>query len=260
MNNRKIFIIVLSVIGFLFVSCSTISTKNQGYRKPLEDLNLILDEISGCDNGVYSGISGVYSTEKKMLDKSLMDAAKNVLIHDKAAFKNQTYGESNNRYTKLYYDNHIKYSEDELLNVINDLEVLSIRFSESLGCVVLTKYKNSTDDFPSFDLKTDKSNTPKWVSEELDIPGYFTGVGKTEHYSTVRASIEAADYLSVESIFSKVSDIDGFVIHNQALLNDKYKDNSYQGNINLITGVKIISRYYDIENDVYYSLAMLKNN
>jgi hypothetical protein len=259
-KNKKAFLIFLSVIVLLFVSCSTTHSSNQDYRKPSEDLNLILEEISECDNGVYSGISGVYSTKAKMMDKSLMDAAKNVLIHNKTALKNQIYGESSDNSNLYFYDQHIQYSEAELLAVIKHLEVLSIRFSDSLGCVVLTEYKDSTDDFPSLDLEKNKDNTPIWTFGKLDIPGYIIGIGKTDHYSTVRASIEAADYLSVESIFSQVSDIDGFVIHNQMLYNGDYQDESFQGNINSISGVKILSRYYDELNDVYYSLALLKKD
>lgn len=258
MKNKKVFSVLLSLIVLLFFSCSTTAVTSQTYSKPVEDLNLILDEISECANGVYSGISGVYSTSDKMMGMALMDAAKNVLLHNKAALKTQTYGEGNDDTSMLVFDEQIQYSDEQLLTVIKNLEVISIVFSDSLGCVVLTKYLDSNDDFPSFNLKRDEANIPLWTQENYKVPGYIIGIGSTMHYSTVWDSIEAADFLSVNSIFAQVSDIDGFVIHNQMLNNGVYNDKSYQGNINSISGVKIIARYYDVENDLYYSLAMLK--
>ena len=132
----------------LFVSCSTTAVTSQTYSKSLEELNLIFDEISECANDVYSGIFGVYSTSDKMMGMALMDAAKNVLLHNKAALKTQTYGEGNDGSFLLVFDEHIKYSDDQLLSVIKNLEVISIVFSDSLGCVVLTMYMDSIDDFP----------------------------------------------------------------------------------------------------------------
>jgi hypothetical protein len=241
-----------------FVSCSTISITSHTYSKPVEDLNLIFDEISECANGVYSGISGVYSTTDKMMSEALMDAAKNVLIHNKAALKTQTYGEDSDNSFLLLFDDHIQYSDVQLLSVINKLEIISIKFSDSLGCVVLTKYADSTDDFPPFNLKRNEDNVPLWIKGNYEVPGYIIGIGRTMHYSNVWSSIEAADYLSVDSIFAQVRDIDGFVIHNQILNNGAYRDQSYQGNINSISGAKIIARYYDKKNDIYYSFALLK--
>lgn len=251
---------MLSVIVLLLVSCSTTSVIGQTYSKPVEELNLIYDEISGCANGVYSGISGVYSTSEKMMGMALMDAAKNVLIHNKVALKTQTYGEGNNDYSLLVFDEHIKYSDEQLLVVIKSLEVIRIVFSDSLGCVVLTKYMDSNDDFPLFDFERTEADIPLWTQENYEVAGYIIGIGRTKHYSTVWDSIEAADFLSVNSIFAQVDDVDGFVFHSQMLNNGEYEDKSYQGNINFISGVKIIARYYDVEKDLYYSLAMLKKD
>lgn len=245
---------------FSIVSCSTTTIESKTYSKPVGELNLVFDEISECANGVYSGISGIYSTSDKMMGMALMDAAKNVLIHNMVALKTQTYGEGSDYSCLLLFDNHIKYSDDQLLSVIKHLEVTNIQFSDTLGCVVITKYLNSTDDFPLFDFKRNDDNIPLWTSGILEVPGYVIGIGRTISYSSVWSSIEAADYLSVESIFAQVGDIDGFVIHNQMISNGEYSDKSYQGNINSISGVKIISRYYDETNKIYYSLAMLKQD
>lgn len=246
----------------LLVSCqTTVSTDkaiHQSYRKPTQDLNYILNEISGHTNGVYSGISGIYSNSDKMMGVALMDAAKNVLIHEKVVLKTQTYGESKNKSSFILFDDHIKYKDDELISVLNKLEVQKIIFSDSLGCVVIVKYKNSSDHFPKIDFNNKNEEYPKWISDDYSIDGYVVGIGITNHYSTIWDSIEAADYLSVYSIFSQVNDIDGYAIHNQMMINDEYKDKTYQGNINSISGVKIIDRYYDKEEDKYYSLALLK--
>jgi len=252
-NDKKLYAVLLVVLIIFFTGCKT--TSEEKMSEPAGDINLILQEISAYPNDVYAGISGIYSNQEKMMGAALMDAAKKVLIHDLVIQKTQTYGESNTRYSIIEDDNHITYTDSQLVSIVKSLDVIDIIFDENLGCVVIAKAQQDDDDFIQLEMN---DGVPKWVTDEISIPSYIVGIGTANSHSTVKSSIEAADYSAVDELFSKVSDVDGYAISNQVMTSKYYNAKSYQGSLGSLEGVKIISRYYDKLNNKYYSLAIVK--
>lgn len=246
-------------MSFLTISCHSVSIReNSNCNNPLS-----LIEISTYDDNVFVGVSGVYSTKEKMLEEAILDCARNVLINEYLALKIVSYLE-NNRYIYFKSDDKIVYKDETIVDVIENLDIFSINFDSKLGCIVFAKNSTVKGKKRPFQTVCNSEGIPNWILKLPIIEGYYISVGKVSEYSTIRKSIEASDFNAIENMFSQVGDLESFVVDLQYKKDRNnyniYYSESYQGKIGVVSGVQVISHWYDERNKEYYSLAILKRS
>lgn len=248
-----ILLITISIIG-----CSSHQSMIERSEKG-ESLSLL--NLSSYPANVYVGLSGPYSTERKMVEAALLSCAKSILLEDALALDNTLVMMENSKegLTSFAQKEKAYYDDKRLAKVINSLDIIKISFDPHSGAVVLAQYDEKKATARPFIPTVDSYGRPHWLKRYPQVEGYRFGIGSSKSYYYFHDSLEAADFsaaqnlldLYSEHIFSTSLDItrDGTIHEMESAL--------YQAQRGLLKGFTIVDRYYDTESDTYWSLASI---
>ena len=255
---------LILVMILLITGCSSSTTVSEEVRAStiwnLDDYPL----------NVFMGVSAPYSTREKEVAEALYNCARSIAIHDSLQVTSKLVSEFSSEKGLLSFatDGRALYSEDDVLAILDRLELLEVRDTLSEGVVVIAADPQKEALSRPYVQQVDSSNTPTWIEQLPEIPGYLVAVGQTLGYQYMRDSWEAADVLAAEALIEKSSAaVTGTKSYALNVASDGFKqDSSYyqEGLLQVVAGnlegFVILARWYDITHNRYYSLAASERN
>lgn len=249
-----ILILILSLIG-----CSTsvgVLERNE-YEGPLSLL-----DITQYPSNVYVGLSGPYSTKEKMVEVALMSCAKGILLEEALALDSRFVmrEDSDKGLTSFALKEHAYYDDTSLAKVIEELTIISITFEKDAGAIVCAEYGKKEKNSRALKVTLDSFGKPTWLKNYPTKEGYLFGVGNSKSYYYLNDSLEASDFAAAQNILDLYSEhLFSTSIETNRVGSENSMDRAvYQAQRGLLQGFRIVDRYYDKEEDTYWSLASIR--
>ncbi len=205
------------------------------------------------------GYSGKYINQSIARQAAIKKALHNMVKQQRTRLVFEIEEYSDGRLRLL--DPSLELSYDE--SILNRIEATYATIDSSItydGYFILISLNSlqRAPRVPSDDTGWDE-NKPKWTTSLPKSKNFNYGVGIVSNYSSwVRAWNDADEYARFD--LGKNIKIDAHSIHaierdNKYIIESKILQQSYDENIE---GAIIVSRWYDAENDTYYSLCRQK--
>lgn len=252
----------VAVIGLLFLALFGCSTTGGVSEVQRDESALTLLDLSNYPANVYVGVSGPYSTKERMVEQAILACSKSILLEKALALDNKTVVQESSARGLLSFAQKEKayYDDTSLKAVVDRLEVLSVLFDAEAGAVVLARDPTQSPLQRSYKAPPRDGGRPDWLVSLPHVDGYRFGIGSSRAYRFFNDSLEASDFsaaqnlldLYTEHAFSK-----GLVTSREGSANSM--DNVlYQAQRGLLEGFSIVDRYYDKEDNTYWSLASIR--
>ena len=249
------------MIGLIFLSLFGCSTTGGVSEMQTDENALTRLDLSSYPANVYVGVSGPYSTKERMVEKAILACAKSILLEKALALDNKMVMQESSakgllsfaQEEKAYYDNV------SLKEVVDKLEVLSVLFDTKAGAVVVARDPTQSPLQRSYKVPARDGGNPDWLVSLPQVRGYRFGIGSSKAYYFFNDSLEASDFsaaqnlldLYTEHAFSK-----GLITTREGSV--RGMDNVlYQAQRGLLKGFSIVDRYYDKEDNTYWSFASI---
>ncbi len=254
------------VIIILFNSCvsSKIETQHNIEQNQIQnDLSLI--NLSKYDDNIYVGVSNPYYTKEKMLEVAIINVAKDILIDEYLVLKKSIASEKKSDLGYTYFDTDelFVYRDENLSEIIKSLEILKIYFSDEAGCIVIAKDTRVKGSARIYKPILDEDGVPTWVKQRPQIDGYIVGIGSTLGYRLLGDSLLAADHEAIYDISSQYGNLTSYLQNYFVLKQTDFSTFSQEGKLHkelaVVEGVKNIDYWYDRENNMFYSLIIMKD-
>lgn len=243
------FLVILFVLQLL-ASCST-TTYHPKDTHPLSFL-----DVSEYPDNVYIGISGPYSTTERMVEQALISAARSIHLQKALAMDSRLVMSyrSDKGLQSFATEEAAYYDDTALAKTIENLNVLSLHFTEQAGAIVIVEDTSRDGRKRIYQSSYDQNGKPTWLGELPRVEGYQFGVGSTKRYYFLNDTLEAADFSAAQSILD-LKTAHALVKEKVTLANELMKRDLYQAQRGLLSGFTILARYYDEETETYWSLA-----
>lgn len=260
----------LVIIIILFSSCvsqrvETQPSSHYNYDANIqEDLSLL--NLSKYKDNVYVGVSSIYSTKEKMLEVAIMNVAKNILIDEYLVLNKSLTSEIKSNIGYTYFDTAelFVYKDENLPSIIKSIEILKIYFAGEAGCIVIAKDTRVSGKKRVYTPEYDENGVPTWINERPVIDGYLVGVGATLGYRLFVDSILAADHEAIYDLSSQYGNITSYLQNYFVLKQSDFSTYSQEGKIHnelaTVEGLENVDYWYDKENNMFYSLIIMKDN
>jgi hypothetical protein len=262
---KRLLPIILIIIFFNSCVSSNLETQQNIEQNQIQD-DLSLINLTSYDDNVYVGVSNPYSTKEKMLEVAIINVAKDILIDEYLVLKKSIVSEnkSNLGYTYFDTDELFVYKDENLAEIINSLEILKIYFSDTAGCIVIAEDTRVKGSARIYNPVLNEDGIPTWVEQKPQIDGYIVGVGSTLGYRLLGDSLLAADHEAVYDISSQYGNLTSYLQNYFVLKQTDFSAYSQEGKIHkelaVVEGIQNIDYWYDKENNMFYSLIIMKDD
>ncbi len=246
------------LVGILILSLSGCSTTGGVSERRGDVSALMLLDLSRYPSDVYVGISGPYSTQERMVEQAILSCARSILLERSLALDNTLVMQSSSDKGLVSFAQKEKafYDDTMLTEVISDLEVLSVTFDEQAGSVVLARYPKALRTRRSYTSTKGSDGKPDWLLKLPQVDGYRFGIGSSKAYYFLNDSLEASDFSAAQNLLDLNTE-HAFSTSIDTSSTSRMEHVLYQAQRGLLLGFTIVDRYYDTENDTYWSLASI---
>ncbi len=264
---KRLIYILISLI--LLTSCIS-QSQNESEVQFIEPNQIQKDlsflNLSNYKDNVYVGVSSVYSTKEKMLEVAIMNVAKNILIDEYLVLNKVLISENKSGFGYTYFKSNelFVYQDKYLPEIIEALDILDIYFSSEAGCIVIAEDTRKKGYDRVYQVEYDENNIPTWVNERPVIDSYIVGVGSTLGYRLFVDSLYAADHEAIYDISSQYGNITSYLQNYYAIKRSDFSTRSQEGKVHkelaVVQELEHVDYWYDEDNNMFYSLIIMKDN
>lgn len=249
MPFRRSHLLLCLCILLFFGGCTTIKQESGG-----DALSLL--DVSRYPGNVYVGVSGPYSTKKRMVEEAILSAAKSIHLNRALALDSRlvTSYHSSVGLKSFATEEGAYFDDTAMAKTIENLEVLSIQFDAHAGAVVLVAFPDQKAQPRIYQSVFDEMGKPTWLKTYPEVVGYRFGIGSAKRHYFLNDSLEAADFAAAQNLLDLKTD-HALSVEKVSTHNEQMQRDLYQAQRGLLTGFTVLARYYDKETQTYWSLA-----
>ena len=244
--------LLVAILTSLLLSCTTSLTVENKSEVEFFDINQF--DYSTLRTNEVIGISGPYSTKEKEFQVGILNAAKQIALHEYIKINSAlVIMEEDEELIAFATKDSAKYEIDNLSEIVENLNITKVFFDDDMGAMVFVESSLIEDEKKNFNREYDINNRPTWLQENFTTKDYEVAVGSTFKYKFVNDSLEASDYKGaialLEKLSSSVTDITSYTKTHNDSMSVGYLSSSK----NVLEGFVVLDRWH--EDDMYYSLV-----
>ena len=266
--QKNLFVYLAAFILFV-TGCNTHPVTINESLEYNSEINQLLNMDSYPTN-VFIGISAPYSDNEKMLKEALYQCARSIAISEILQVSNSLVSEYSSSKGNLSFATEGKaiYLEKEITEILPALELIEIRGDSKTGLVVVAFYPEFDNKQRPFIQTYSTEGVPNWIGHYPVIQGYIVAIGDSLGYKFVKDSLEAADLNAARLLIEKspqaLTETRSYSISKTAETDNNIEDN-FQGGIlqkanGILQGFYVLARWYDSNDNHFYSLAVIPMN
>lgn len=221
--------------------------------------------LDGYPLNVFMGISAPYSTKEQEVAEALYQCARNIAISERLHVTSALVSESSSVDGLLSFatDGTAQYDQDDILKIMDRLILLVVRDAKEEGVVIVAEDPAKAAIERPYRQQFNEDHRPTWTLRLPEIPGYLVAMGETLGHRYTRDSVEAADVLAAQALIEKssqaVTAAKSYAINFTSDGEGFFQEGVLQETSGILDGFVVLARWYDKQQNRYYSLAAVPN-